>query len=227
YVPFNDEKALAAAMDESVCAVMLEPIQGEGGVYPATRDYLRAARKLCDQYDALLILDEVQTGVGRTGKWFAHQHFGVTPDVMTLAKALGGGMPIGACLARGDAATTLVPGDHASTFGGNPVVASAANAVLATIEEEQLCSQTQEKGDYLARRLKEELGGQIVEIRGLGLMIGIELARPVAKKTMIDALKAGLIINAIGDNILRLLPPLILDESDIEKGVAILKDVLA
>lgn len=226
YVPFNDVAVLTAAMNDSVCAVMLEPVQGEGGVYPAVKEYLQAARKLCDQFGALLMFDEIQTGVGRTGDWFAYKHYGVVPDVMTLAKGLGGGLPIGACLARGDAATTLVAGDHGSTFAGNPVAASAANAVLATIEEEKLCANAKAMGDYFVKRIKEEIGSHVAEVRGLGLMLGIELKEPKAKQVVADALKAGLIINAIGEKILRILPPLIVNEGDIDRCVKTLKSVL-
>jgi len=226
YVPFNDVAALEAAMDDSVCAVLLEPIQGEGGIYPATQDYLNAARKLCDQLGALLMFDEVQCGMARTGSWFAHQNFGVQPDVMSLAKSLGGGLPIGACLARGEAGCTLVPGDHASTFGGNPVVAAAANAVIDTIIDDKLLDNAHKMGLLFVQRLRDELAPHITEIRGLGLMIGVELNAPVAKQIVSDALQAGLVINAVGDTILRLLPPLIITETDIEAAVAVLKHVM-
>ena len=150
HVPFNDIAALEAAVTDDTCAVLLEPIQGEGGVYPAHKPYLEAARALCDKHSALLIFDEVQTGVGRTGKWFAYEHYGVIPDVLTSAKALGGGFPIGACLARGEAAETLVPGDHGSTYGGNPLACAASLAVLETIEEEYLLANAHAMGAYFA-----------------------------------------------------------------------------
>jgi acetylornithine/N-succinyldiaminopimelate aminotransferase len=227
YVPFNDIEALEAAVSDRTCAVLLEPIQGEGGVYPAHKSYLEAARALCDQYGALLIFDEVQTGVGRTGKWWAYEHYGVVPDVMTLAKSLGGGVPIGACLARGEAAETLVPGDHGSTFAGNPLAACAALAVLETVEEEHLLANAHAMGEYLVHRLNEpRLRAKISDIRAVGLMIGVELTRPVAKQVQRDALAHGLILNAIGDNVLRLLPPLIVTQADIDRAMEVLTAVL-
>jgi predicted acetylornithine/succinylornithine family transaminase len=225
YVPYNDIAALEAAVDKDVCAVMLEPIQGEGGVYPATNEYLQAARAVCDKHGALLIFDEVQTGMGRTGKWWAYQQSGVIPDIMTLAKALGGGVPIGACLARGTAASTLVPGDHGSTFAGNPLAASAANAVIEAIEDEHLVANAHAMGAYLVHRLNEAIGPKVKEIRGQGLMIGVELAEPNARKMQSEALARGLVLNAIGDSILRLLPPLIVSKADIDQAVEILRAV--
>jgi len=226
YVPYDDIEALEAAVDDDVCAVMLEPIQGEGGVYPASEAYLKAARAICDKHGALLIFDEVQTGMGRTGKWWAYQHSGVVPDVMTLAKALGGGVPIGACLARGAAATTLVPGDHGSTFAGNPLAASAAVAVIDAIEDDHLIANAHAMGAYLVRRLTDALGDKVKEIRGEGLMLGVELAEPNARKVQTDALAKGLIINAIGDSILRLLPPLTITKADVDQAVEILRAVV-
>ena len=176
YVPFNDIDALERAVTDETCAVLLEPIQGEGGVYPAHKPYLEAARALCDKHQALLIFDEVQCGMGRTGKWWAYQHYGVVPDVMTLSKSLGGGVPIGACLARGEAAETLVPGDHGSTFAGNPLAARAALAVIETIEEEHLLANAHAMGEYFVHRLNEPaLRPKITDIRAVGLMIGVEL----------------------------------------------------
>lgn len=227
YVPFNDIAALEAAVSEDTCAVLLEPIQGEGGVFPADRAYLEAARLLCDKHNALLIFDEVQTGVGRTGHWWAYQHYGVVPDVMTLAKSLGGGVPIGACLARGAAAETLVPGDHGSTFAGNPLAARAALAVLETVEEEHLLANAHAMGEYFMRRLGDpSLRSKIAEVRGLGLMIGVELSRPDAKRVLADALARGLIVNAVGDHILRFLPPLIVTRDDIDRAMEVLTAVL-
>ena len=227
YVPFNDFDALARVVDDATCAVLLEPIQGEGGVYPADREYLEAARRLCDKYGALLIFDEIQTGVGRTGNWWAYQHYVVVPDVMTLAKSLGGGVPIGACLARGAAASTLVPGDHGSTFAGNPLAASAALAVLEAVEEENLRENAREVGAYFAERLRESpLASRITEVRGLGLMIGAQLAQPQAKRVMLDCLKHGLIINAVGDSILRFLPPLIITKDDVDQAITMIAEAL-
>ncbi|MGO8672327.1 MAG: acetylornithine transaminase [Capsulimonadaceae bacterium] len=226
YVPYNDPVALAAAVDSDTCAVLLEPIQGEGGVHPATPEYLTAARSACDRHGALLVFDEVQTGMGRTGKWWAYQHYGVVPDVMTLAKSLGGGMPIGACLARGEAAECLVPGDHGSTFAGNPLASSAALATLDAIDEEHLTANAHAMGAYLTCRLSEALGDRVLEIRGLGLMLGVELARPEARRVVVDALAQGLIVNAVGDTTLRLLPPLVIDRKDVDQAVDILSRVV-
>lgn len=226
YVPYDDIDALEAAVDDDVCAVMLEPIQGEGGVYAASNAYLEAARAICDKHGALLIFDEVQTGMGRTGKWWSYQHTSIVPDVMTSAKTLGGGVPIGACLARGAAASTLVPGDHGSTFAGNPLAASAAIAVIEAIEEDHLIANAHAMGAYLTRRLADALGGKVREIRGQGLMIGVELVEPNAKKVQTEALAKGLIVNAIGDSILRLLPPLIVNKTDVDKAVEILNAVV-
>ena len=227
HVPFNDIEALEAAVTDDTCAVLLEPIQGEGGVYPAHKAYLEAARKLCDKHQALLIFDEVQTGIGRTGKWFAYEHYGVVPDVLTSAKALGGGFPIGACLARGEAALTLVPGDHGSTYGGNPLACATALAVLNTIEEEHLLANAAAMGAYFMQRLSEPpLQSKIAEVRGLGLMIGIELKAPDAKRVLMECLERGLLMSAIGDHTLRLVPPLNVTQSEIDAALAILAAVM-
>ncbi len=227
HVPFNDIDALTTAVNDDTCAILLEPIQGEGGVYPADKSYLQAARALCDKHDALLIFDEVQTGLGRTGKWWAYEHYGVVPDVLTSAKALGGGFPIGACLARGEAAETLVPGDHGSTYGGNPLACRAALTVLETIEDEHLVANADAMGAYFVHRLNEpRFRGKIADIRAIGLMIGIELAEPNAKRILMEALEKGLLLSAIGDNILRLVPPLIITQADIDEAVDILAGIL-
>ncbi len=226
YVPYNDVAALEQAVNDDTCAVMLELIQGEGGIFPATAEYVAAARKVCDKHGALLIFDEIQTGMGRTGKWWNYQHFDVVPDIMTVAKSLAGGLPMGACLARGDAATTLVPGDHGSTPGGNPMSASAALAVINVIEDEHLVANAHAMGAYLVHRLTEALGSRIVEVRGRGLMLGIALAQPNAKAIQTAALSAGLVVNAIGDETVRLLPPLTINRSDVDEAVEILKKVM-
>ena len=223
HVPFNDIAALEAAVTGDTCAVLLEPIQGEGGVYPAHKSYLEAARALCDRHDALLIFDEVQTGIGRTGKWWAYEHYGVVPNILTSAKALGGGFPIGACLARGEAAQTLVPGDHGSTYGGNPLACATALAVLETIAEEHLVANAAAMGAYFAHRLNEpRFQGKIADLRAVGLMIGVELAQPDAKRVLTEAAQQGLLLSAIGDTILRLVPPLIITQADIDEAVDIL-----
>ncbi len=221
YVPFNDLEALEAIVTADTCAVLLEPIQGEGGVIPATQEYLTKARALCDKHKALLILDEVQTGVGRTGKMWAYQQYGMIPDVMTLAKGLGGGVPIGACLARGAAAETFKPGDHGSTFAGNPLCTAAANAVLDILADERLTQNAATVGAYLRERLAS-LGAP----RGMGLMIGLELDKPIAKKVVSEALALGLIINATGDTTLRIIPPLTLTKELADEGVNLLAQAI-
>ena len=227
HVPFNDIAALEAAVTDDTCAILLEPIQGEGGIYPAHKSYLEAARALCDAHQALLIFDEVQTGVGRTGKWFAYEHYGVTPDLLTSAKALGGGFPIGACLARGEATRTLVPGDHGSTYGGNPLACATALAVLETIEEEHLLANAHAMGAYFVHRLNEKrFAGKIKDIRALGLMVGVELTAPDAKRVLTEAMERGLLMSAIGDHVLRLVPPLIITQSDVDVAIDVLAAVV-
>ena len=227
HVPFNDIAALTAAVTDDTCAILLEPIQGEGGIYPAHKPYLEAARALCDKHNALLIFDEVQTGVGRTGKWWAYEHYGVIPDILTSAKGLGGGFPIGACLARGEAAVTLVPGDHGSTFGGNPLACRAALAVLETIEDEHLLANAHAMGQYFVHRLNEApFRDKLADIRAVGLMLGVELAAPDAKRVLNAALEHGLLLSAIGDHILRIVPPLIVTQADIDEAMTILAAIV-
>ena len=210
-VPYDDVAAVrqVAANNKNVVAILVEPITGEGGVCIPHEGYLRELRAICDHNGWLLMLDEVQTGIGRTGKWFAFQHEGVCPDVMPLAKGLGGGVPIGACLAAGEAAQLFQPGKHGSTFGGNPLACAAALAVLDILEEEQLIEGSARTGAYLLERLKTELAGSpgVRQIRGRGLMIGIELDRPCSELVG-KALERGLIINVTSDNVVRLVPPL-------------------
>jgi acetylornithine aminotransferase len=198
--------------------VLVEPIQGEGGINLPADDYLVRLRELCDRHGWLLMLDEIQTGMGRTGRLFAHQHAEIRPDVMTLAKGLGNGVPIGACLARGPAAEVLGPGSHGSTFGGNPLACRAAQAVLRTIADEHLCERAAEMGAYLQAGLRRALAGlpEVCEVRGRGLMIGIELDRPCGDLVGL-ALEAGLLINVTAERVIRLLPPLILarDQADL------------
>jgi predicted acetylornithine/succinylornithine family transaminase len=222
YVPFNDIEALRDAVTHDTAAIMLEPIQGEGGIRMATREYLQAAREIADAHGALLIFDEVQTGVGRTGNLWAYQRSGVVPDVMTLAKGLGGGVPIGACLARGAAAETLKPGDHGSTFAGNPLAAAAGNAVLDIIADDHLTDNARRVGAYLVAlvaTLAEKYPDVVGPSRGAGLMIGIEIKQGKARQLVAEALKVGLVVNATDENTLRLLPPLTLSESEAEEGV--------
>ncbi|MBR4748346.1 MAG: acetylornithine transaminase [Abditibacteriota bacterium] len=208
YIEYNDAAALEAAMSERTCAVILEPIQGESGVRPATGEFLEAVRRLCDKYDAAMILDEVQTGMGRTGRTFAFEHYGVKPDIVTLAKMLGGGFPIGACIAGEKYADVFAPGDHASTFGGNPLACAAALAVIGRYERDRLGDNAAAVGARLMEKLSQTQGIDLV--RGKGLMIGLVLSEPVAKKTVTEGFGCGVILNAIGDSIIRLVPPLIL-----------------
>jgi acetylornithine/N-succinyldiaminopimelate aminotransferase len=216
-VPFGDAAALAAAVDADTAAVFLEPIQGEGGVIPAPSGYLRAARDACDAHGALLVFDEVQTGIGRTGSWFAHQGMdnGVAPDVITLAKGLGGGLPIGAMVAFGEAASLLGPGSHGSTFGGNPVSCAAALAVLDAIESADLLARVGEVSERLTGIVS---ASSIVDhVRGSGLLIGVVLSQPVAADLEAAARAHGLIVNAIGADVIRLAPPLVITDDDLDE----------
>ena len=228
-VPYGDIEAIEtlAQNNSNIAAVLVEPIQGEGGINIPPADYLKRIRELCDQNDWLMMLDEIQTGIARTGKMFAFQHNSITPDVMTLAKALGNGVPIGACLANGPAARLLGPGSHGSTFGGNPLACNAALAVLETIESDQLCQRATELGDYLMNALREKLAkyDAIKEIRGLGLMIGIELDRPCGELVS-KALDQGLLINVTADQVVRLLPPLIIDRQQSDELVSTLTGLI-
>jgi acetylornithine aminotransferase len=221
-VPYDDFPAVetAAANRSSIVAVLVEPIQGEGGINMPAGDYLQRLRALCDRHGWLLMLDEIQTGMGRTGRLFAHQHAGIVPDVMTLAKGLGNGVPIGACLARGAAAEVLGPGSHGSTFGGNPLACRAAQAVIETIEREGLIKRAADMGEYLLAGFRGALAGHpgVTEIRGLGLMLGIELDRPCGDLVG-QALEAGLLINVTAERVIRLLPPLILQQPEADRLV--------
>lgn len=224
HVLYNDIDALISAVSEATCAVMLEPVQGESGVHPAGREYMRAARGVCDKFGALLIFDEVQTGLGRTGKLFAYQHYGVIPDVMTLAKTLAGGFPMGACLAKGEAANVFEPGDHAATFGGNPLACAAAIATLSTIHEERLVENAREVGEYFRKQLRKL---SCKDVRGLGLLIAIEFEEPIGKAVAASCMENGLIVNAIGENIIRFLPPLIVTKADVDRAVEILASAVS
>jgi acetylornithine aminotransferase len=228
-VPLNDIAAIehAAAHNPNITAVFLEAIQGEGGINPARIDYLQALRKFCDAKGWLLMIDEVQCGIGRTGKWFAHQWAGVLPDVMPLAKGLGGGVPIGAVVARGAAAKVFAPGNHGTTFGGNPLAMRAGLTVLNTMREEGLMENAAKMGALLSDGLTRELAGQsgVVEIRSHGLMMGIELDRPCADIAK-QALTAGLLVNVTNDRVIRLLPPLIVNAEQIGMIVNILGPIV-
>jgi acetylornithine aminotransferase len=218
-IPYNDIDALKTIAQEhnDVAAVMLEPIQGEGGVCMPDNGYLATVRRLCDRHAWLLILDEIQTGMARTGRWFCHQHEDALPDVMTLAKALGNGFPIGACLARGTAARVFAPGSHGTTFGGNPLACRTALAVIETIKRDNLYDRAADLGDYLIAALYKRLEGVkgIAEVRGRGLMVAIELNRP-CRELVNRALEQRLVINVTAGNVIRLLPPLIITRKEVD-----------
>ena len=221
YVPYDDIDALAAALDERACAVMLEAVQGEGGVQPAAHGYLEAVRALCDEREALLILDEVQTGLGRTGRWFGFQHAAITPDVVTMAKALGNGVPIGACWARAEAASAFRPGDHASTFGGQPLAARAALAVLDVMEAEDVPARVVAAGARLTAGLAALPG--VRSVRGPGLLVAAELETGiVAGDVALSCLDAGLVVNAVTPTALRFAPPLLVTDAEIDEALALL-----
>ena len=224
-VPYNDLEAIrqVAQHNSSVVAILVEPIQGEGGIRQGDISYMQELRRICDGQDWLLMLDEVQCGIGRTGKWFAYQHAGILPDVMTLAKGLGSGVPIGACLASGKASGTFGPGNHGSTFGGNPLACTAGLETLNILEEDGLLPHAEKLGGLICRNLESGLQGVkgVVEIRGQGLMIGIELAKPCGDIVK-QALARGLLINVTADNVIRLLPPLVMTEAEGEQLVNIL-----
>ncbi len=226
HVPYGDVDALAAAVDTDTAAVFLEPIMGEGGVVVPPAGYLAAAREITAEHGALLVLDEVQTGVGRTGTFFAHQNDGVTPDVVTLAKGLGGGLPIGACIGIGAAAVLMTPGLHGSTFGGNPVCTAAALAVLRTLAADDLIAHAAILGKNLQRGI-EELGHPLVDhVRGRGLLQGVVLTAPAAKAAETAARDAGFLVNAAAPDVVRLAPPLIITDAQIDSFLAALPGVL-
>jgi acetylornithine/N-succinyldiaminopimelate aminotransferase len=225
-VAFEDAGALAAALDDRVAAVMLETVQGEGGVNPAAPEYLHAVRELCDEREALLIVDEVQTGLGRTGRWFGFEHSGVRPDIVTMAKALGNGVPIGACWARAEVAEAFRPGDHATTFGGQPLAARAALAVLDVMERERIPDRADRAGRRLATALQKVPG--VVAVRGLGLLLAAELAAGMdAKEIAQRCMDAGLIVNAVTGSALRFAPSLLVTDDEIDEAVGILAVALA
>ncbi len=227
-MPLNDIDALFAEMDETVCAVLLEPIQGEGGVFPCDPAYLSAVRALCDERGVLLILDEVQTGFFRTGTAFAWQGYGVRPDLMTLAKGMANGLPIGAVVALDEVAASFRPGDHGSTFGGGPAVCAAALATIDALEAGRLGENAVAVGEYLRAGLGEmaRQTSEIVEVRGVGLMTGITLARPVAVAVAAYALGHGIVLLAVGDSMLRFLPPLVCSNAEVDTLLEILSAAL-
>jgi predicted acetylornithine/succinylornithine family transaminase len=226
HVPWGDLDAMRSAVDGSVAAVLIEPVQGEGGVHPATTDYLRGMRALCDEVGALMMVDEIQTGFGRTGRWFGFEHSGVSPDVVTLAKAMGNGMPVGACWARVDVAAVFQPGDHGSTYSGTAIATAAVNAVIDEMQRIDAPALAQRQG----RRLVDALRGVpgVVDVRGRGLMLGVELAEGLdAKAIYADLLDNGLIVNAVTPTTLRLVPPITVTDSEIDEAVALIVDALA
>lgn len=227
-VPINDIAALEKAINGSTCAVMIEPIQGESGVNPTTVEYIQAVRKLCDKKGVLLIFDEVQCGLGRTGKLFGYQHYGVEPDIFTLAKALAGGFPIGALCAKEHVAKAFEPGDHGSTFGGNPLACNAGLAVLSTIINENLSENAAKMGNYFFSKMDviKTKFPIIKEVRGKGLMIGIEFNKPVAKIINRKMFERKYLLGTAGENILRILPPLIITENDMDGLIDVLVEVL-
>ncbi|EPQ76248.1 acetylornithine transaminase [Mycobacterium marinum] len=226
HVPYGDIDALAAAVDDETAAVFLEPIMGESGVVVPPEGYLLAAREITARHGALLVLDEVQTGIGRTGAFYAHQHDGITPDVVTLAKGLGGGLPIGACLAIGPAAELLTPGLHGSTFGGNPVCAAAALAVLRVVASEGLVRRAETLGKTFKQGVESLSHPLIDHVRGRGLLLGIVLAGPHAKAAEVAAREAGYLVNGAAPNVVRLAPPLVITEPQLEGFVAALPGIL-
>ncbi len=226
FIDYGDEAALSAEIDEDTAAVFLEPVQGERGVMPPPPGYLAAAREMTSAHDALLVVDEIQTGTGRTGRWFAYQREGIAPDVVTVAKGLAGGIPIGACIGIGTAATLLAKGEHGSTFGGNPLACAAALAVLDTIERDGLLDSAAKVGEYLAAAIEALAHSLVTGIRGSGLLIGITLAQPVAARVTGAALDAGYIVNDVAPDVIRLAPPLILTTAQVDEFAAALPAIL-
>lgn len=228
-VPYGDIKALEAQMDDDVCAVLLEPIQGEGGVHVPSDEYLQKVRALCDKHDALLIFDEVQTGVARTGKWFAYMHSGVKPDILTFAKGIGGGFPVAGFAVPERLAHVFKPGDHGGTFGGNPLACAAVYATLTTIKSEGLVDKVAEKGEYFKnklRKLQEKYPDKVTDVRGCGLMLGMEVAGE-GKPIVESCLANNVIVNCTAGNVIRIVPPLIISKEEIDIVVAALDKALA
>ncbi|MDO8727591.1 MAG: acetylornithine transaminase [Candidatus Methanoperedens sp.] len=224
FVPYNDAEAIRTAITEDTAGVILEPVQGEAGVIIPSDGYLREVREICDETGALMILDEVQTGFGRTGKWFAREHSGIKPDIMTLAKAMGGGFPMGAMLAREDVASNFGRGDHASTFGGNVLSCAAALANIEVIKKEKLVARSRELGAYLMKKLKELNKDYVTEIRGKGLMVGMELSIK-CEDIVGKARERGVLLNCTSDSVLRFVPPLSITKEQLDKTVEVLDGI--
>jgi acetylornithine/N-succinyldiaminopimelate aminotransferase len=228
YAPFNDLGAVRAAVDDETCAVMLEVIQGEGGINVGTDEFVRGVRALCDEAGLLMIVDEVSTGIGRTGQWFGYQHYGVEPDIMTLAKAFGSGMPIGAMVAKGEVAESLAPGTHASTFGGSPLACSAALATLKVIEDGNLLAACNETGEHVRARFEQMAGdyGIVREVRGRGCMWGLELTRPGAAVFQ-RCLERRVRVNCTHETVMRVYPALNVPRELLDEGLDVLEEALA
>jgi len=227
YVPYNDVSALESAIDEETCAVILEPIQGEGGVNPADKEYLKRVREITKELGILLIFDEIQTGIGRTGYFLAEEYYEVEADIILLAKALGGGLPLGAVCTSKDIAQVMGPGSHGTTMGGNLVVCAAGTAVLDIVGNEKFLREVREKGRFLEEKLKDLLELPIVkEIRGRGLMWGIELKDIKVRELQEELIEEGVLVLSAGENVLRLLPPLIVTKEELEKGIETIKEAL-
>jgi len=230
YVHYNNITELEEKISDKTCAVMLETIQGEGGVYPPTNDYLKKVRELCDKYNALLILDEIQSGIGRSGKFFAYEKYGIKPDIVTLAKGLAGGVPIGAFICTEEVAQAFHAGDHGTTFGGNPLACAAANVVLDTVPQEKFLSHVSEVGEYFKGKLIElqkKYPDKLVEVRGEGLILGVELSEQVKGVELVKScMERGAIINCTAGKVLRFIPPLIIEQAQVDEVLSILEDVL-
>ena len=228
FAQFNDLDSVKALFSDKTCAVIMETIQGEGGIYPATEEFIKGVRALCDEHDALLVLDEIQCGMGRSGEMFAWQGYGVKPDVMTSAKALGNGVPIGAFLACGKAATAMVPGDHGTTYGGNPLVCAAANAVLDVFKEKNITGHVKEVGAYLWEKLEEVAAAYdcVIAHRGKGLIQGLEFNAAVGPVVTNALLEQHLVLISAGANIIRFVPPLVIEKADVDEMVGKLKTAI-
>ena len=227
HVPYNDLAALKAQISEKTCGIIMEPIQGEGGIHPADPQYLKAVRKICDEENIVLVFDEVQTGIGRSGKLFAYQQYGVTPDVVTMAKGLGGGVPIGGIIAKNQVAEVFTPGTHAATFGGNPFVCAAAKYVIETLTAPGFLEAVEEKGQYLKAKLEalKKDHPAIKEVRGMGLMIGVEVDTELSE-IVAKAMDKGLLVITAGANAIRFVPPLVVSNEQIDQAVAIFAECL-
>ena len=228
FADFNDLDSVKARINENTCAIIMEPIQGEGGVYPATEEFIKGVRELCDAHDLLLILDEIQCGMGRSGEMFAWQHYGVKPDVMTVAKALGNGLPVGAFLACGKAASAMIPGDHGTTYGGNPLVGAGAEAVLDIFERRHIVEYVREMGAYLWEKLEELMASSktVCGHRGMGLIQGLEFTVPAGPIVSKALLEEKLVLISAGEKVIRFVPPLVIEKADVDEMVKRLGRVL-